>query len=125
MGRGQKLFPGWTEKLTGSLPRPLIYAAGAVVRREPHLMACAQSVAKNRADHGLPSRKRPCDSHATEKGDELAPPHSITSSARAITVAGISRPIAFAVFKLITNSNVTGWAIGRSSGLVPRKILSV
>ena len=54
-----------------------------------------------------------------------APLHSITSSARAITVGGISRPIAFAVFKLITNSNVTGCAIRRSSGLVPRKILSV
>src|SRR6516164_571284 len=52
-------------------------------------------------------------------------PHSITSSARASTVVGISRPIALAVFRLMTNSNVTGCAIGRSSGLVPRRILSV
>jgi hypothetical protein len=62
---------------------------------------------------------------ATDERVEVPPPHSITSSARAITVAGISRPIAFAVFKLMTNSNVTGCAMGRSSGLVPRKILSV
>jgi hypothetical protein len=52
-------------------------------------------------------------------------PYSITSSARAMTVAGISRPMAFAVFRLIANSNVTGCAIGRSPALVPRKILSV
>jgi hypothetical protein len=51
--------------------------------------------------------------------------HSITSSARAMTDAGISRPIAFAVFRLITNSNVTGCAMGRFSGLLPRRILSV
>src|SRR5271169_1874022 len=67
--------------------------------------------------------ERPSDCRTAGKRDELAPSHSITSSARATTFVGISRPIAFAVFRLITNSNVTGWAKGRSSGLVPRRIL--
>ena len=70
-------------------------------------------------------REWPCGRSAGEKRNELAPSHSITSSARAMTDAGISRPIAFAVFRLIANSNVTGCAMGRSPGLVPRKILSV
>src|SRR5262249_57954370 len=42
-----------------------------------------------------------------EKRDELAPSHSITSSARASSVGGTSRPSAFAVFRLTTNSNLT------------------
>jgi hypothetical protein len=45
---------------------------------------------------------------AAEQRDELAPlhllAHSITSSARAITVAGTSRPSALAVLRLITSS---------------------
>src|ERR1700746_2274354 len=47
-------------------------------------------------------RERP-RRHAAEKRDELAPCHSITSSARASSVTGTSRPSAFAVFTLITN----------------------
>src|SRR5262249_32126787 len=44
-----------------------------------------------------PRSQRPCRSGASEQRDELAPAHSITSSARASKVAGSSRPIAFAV----------------------------
>src|SRR5262245_28569630 len=42
---------------------------------------------------------------AAEQRDELPPSHSITSSARAISVAGTSRPSAFAVLRLITSSS--------------------
>ena len=45
----------------------------------------------------------------TEPHDELAPFHSITSSARASSVGGTSRPSALAVLRLITNSNLTGF----------------
>src|SRR5262245_20948460 len=41
--------------------------------------------------------QRPCCRRAAEQRDELAPSHSITSSARASSVAGIARPSAFAV----------------------------
>src|SRR5262249_44245428 len=62
--------------------------------------------------------------HATKEGDELAPPHSITSSARARTVDGTVRPIARAVARLITSSNLFGCSTGISPGFVPRRILS-
>src|SRR5262249_51888770 len=50
--------------------------------------------------------------------------HSITSSARASTEGGIVRPRAFAVFMLITSSNLVGCSTGRSAGLAPLRILS-
>ena len=45
---------------------------------------------------------------AAEQRDELAARHSITSSARARTVAGRSRPSAFAVLRLTTSSYLFG-----------------
>jgi hypothetical protein len=50
--------------------------------------------------------------------------HSITSSARASKVAGMSRPRAFAVFRLITVSNLLAACTGNSSGLAPLRIRS-
>src|SRR4030095_15500491 len=48
----------------------------------------------------------------------------ITLSARNSTDCGIVRLSALAVFKLITSSNFVGCSIGRSTGLVPFRILS-
>src|SRR5262245_15439026 len=45
---------------------------------------------------------------AASKRDELAPPHSITSSARVSSVGGISRPSILAVVRLIVKSNLVG-----------------
>src|SRR6516165_9594094 len=42
--------------------------------------------------------------------------HSITSSARASTVVGTSRPSALAVLRLITSSYLVGACTGRSAG---------
>src|SRR6266478_3007431 len=50
------------------------------------------------------------------------PDYSITSSARASSVGGTSRPSALAVFILITNSNLTGAWTGSSLGLAPLKM---
>src|SRR5262249_37157971 len=50
--------------------------------------------------------------------------HSITSSARAISVAGTSRPSALAVLRLITSSNVVGAWTGKSAGFAPRRMRS-
>ena len=50
--------------------------------------------------------------------------HSITSSARASTVGGISRPSDFAVLRLMTIWNFVGCCTGRSVGLAPLSILS-
>src|SRR5262249_60389412 len=47
-----------------------------------------------------PRRKRPRRRSATEQRDELAPLHSITSSARASKLSGTMRPSALAVLRL-------------------------
>src|SRR4051794_39518991 len=61
-------------------------------------------------------RERPCSRRTAEQRDELAPLHSITSSARASNEGGTSRLSAFAVFKLITSSYLVGACTGRSAG---------
>src|SRR5262245_12240217 len=48
--------------------------------------------------------------------------YSITSSASASTLAGMVRPSARAVLRLITNSNLVGSTTGRSAGLAPLRI---
>src|SRR5262249_2838478 len=74
------------------------------------------------ASHALgalrPRLKRP-RRRAAQQRDELAALHSITSSASARSVAGISRPSAFAVFRLMTNSNLVACITGRSAGFSP------
>src|SRR5262249_60414025 len=69
-------------------------------------------------------RERPCCRRSTEQLDELAPSHSITSSARASSVGGMVRPIALAVVRLMTSSNLVGCSTEISAGFPPRKILS-
>src|SRR5262245_18775261 len=68
-------------------------------------------------------RERPC-CRAAEQRDELAPLHSITSSARNRVAVGSVRPSAFAVFRLTTSWNLVGACTGRSCGFSPRKIRS-
>jgi hypothetical protein len=51
-------------------------------------------------------------------------PHRITLSARASTFGGNVRPICFAAFRLMMNSNIVGCSTGRSEGLAPLRILS-
>src|SRR5262249_17694231 len=70
-----------------------------------------------------PRYSRPCR-HATDQRYELAPSHSITSSARLRSVGGTVRPSAVAVFILITKSNLVGCSTGRSAGLAPCSILT-
>src|SRR3954447_3110551 len=62
------------------------------------------------------------DRRAAEQCDELAPPHSITSSAKASRLAGIVMPNSLAVFRLITNSNLVGTQTGRSPALSPLRM---
>src|SRR5262249_28314019 len=69
-------------------------------------------------------RERPCRRCTAGERDELAALHSITSSARASSDGGTSRPSAFAVVRLITRSNLVGCSTGMSAGFAPRKILS-
>jgi hypothetical protein len=69
-------------------------------------------------------RQRPRCGHAAEKHDELAAPHSITSSARSRKDSGIDSLRALAVVRSMTSSNLVGCSTGRSAGFAPLRILS-
>src|SRR5262245_21198303 len=94
------------------------------------IMRCIARTRKQAAEainaSGLLSARheRPRDGRAAEQRDELAPFHSITSSARASRLGGTSKPSALAVLRLITSSNRLGRSIGRSAGLAPRRMRS-
>src|SRR5262245_33538759 len=66
-------------------------------------------------------RQRP-RRRAAEQRDELAPLHSITSSARASRVSGTVRPSIRAVSALMTSSNLFACITGRSAGFVPLRM---
>jgi len=63
-------------------------------------------------------RVRRSDVRYVPKAD-MAPGHSITSSARESMDAGTVRPSALAVFRLITSSFFVGACTGRSAGFSP------
>src|SRR5262245_22326165 len=69
-------------------------------------------------------RERPRGRRAAKQRDELAALHSISSSARASSVGGTSRPSARAVFRLITVSYLVGCCTGRSAGFAPLRMRS-
>src|SRR5262249_49584287 len=71
-----------------------------------------------------PRRERPRSRAAEERDERAASHHSITSSARAGTVVGISRPSAFAVLRLTTNSYFVGACTGKSAGFSPLRMRS-
>src|SRR5262249_62394087 len=71
-----------------------------------------------RTRHARPRRR------ATDQRDELAAPHSITSSARSRIDVGTATPIALAVFRLRANSKLVGCATGKSDGFAPLRILA-
>src|SRR5215471_211802 len=74
----------------------------------------------------LRPRRKPPSRRAAEKDDEIAPPdrHSITSSARSRKASGIIKPMALAVLRLMTRSNLVGNWTGSSATLVPRRMRS-
>src|SRR5262249_39715319 len=67
-------------------------------------------------------RERPRRRRAAEERYELATDHSITSSARASSIGGTSRPSALAVLRLITNSTFVDCTTGKSAGFWPLRI---
>jgi AsmA protein len=65
-------------------------------------------------------RQREPEPHGVSEGSA----HRTRWSARCNSDGGIVSPRAFAVFRLITSSNLVGASIGRSAGLAPLRILS-
>jgi hypothetical protein len=79
--------------------------------------ACMSAVAQKRTNRGQSRYVRlvpKADIRIAAKSS-----YSITSSARASNVGGISKPIALAALRLITSSNFVGWTTGRVAGFSP------
>src|SRR6516225_4707823 len=66
-------------------------------------------------------RQRGC---AAEQRDELAPFHSISSSAKPDSGSGTVRPSALAVFRFMTSVYLSARWMGRSPGFVPLRMRS-
>src|SRR6516165_11125034 len=67
-------------------------------------------------------RERPSCRYAAEQRDELAPLHSITSSAIASSLSGMVSRSALAVLRLMTKWNLVGCSTGKSLGFTPLRI---
>src|SRR6516164_6933341 len=113
-----------------TLGRPTIHQIAAqtsVVSSElrvealmPFIMARPVVSLLRRSVHTKKQGSRPA-----EQRDELAPLHSITSSASNWIELGTSMPSALAVCALMTNSNLVDCKTGRSAGLAPLRIWPV
>ena len=102
---------------------------GERLTEAPLLIRVALGIRHQHADASQPvallraRRERPSSSRATEQRDDLtAAAHSITSSARASSNGGTSRPSALAVFRLMTNSKRDDCTTGRSAGFSPLRM---
>src|SRR5262249_1010212 len=89
-------------------------------RRRPLLSRCTAKDSNHPRRRLLrPRRTRPRDCRAAEQRDEVAPSHSISSSASNCTALGTSTSIALAACRLMTNSYLADCMTGRSAGLAP------
>src|SRR5262249_36316546 len=87
----------------------------------PHAIAvyASQPLSPVATQHSLPSGRYSLlgpDFHRLDRTSFAWRTHSITSSAPAMSVGGTVRPIAFAVLRLMTSSNLVGCKMGRSAG---------
>ena len=126
--QGARRPAGSADLRVGQAVRPLL-AQGRKAQRPPPPQQLTSSN-EHPAHHRHPwllraRRERPRACRAAEQRDEVAPLHSITSSAVASSLSGTVRPSVLAVLRLITRSNLVGCSIGRSPGLAPLKILSM
>src|SRR3974377_1658533 len=93
----------------------------------PHAIAvyASRPLSPVAPQHSLPSGRYSLlgpDLHRLDRTSFAWRTHSMISSALADSPGGTSRLSAFAVFRLITNSNLVGCATGRSSGFAPLRI---
>src|SRR5262245_23318239 len=95
-----------------ALPFRIIFGKPLQYSDAPHSLALLRA-------RGKRPRRRDA-----EQCDEIATFHSITSSARASSVSGTSRPSALAVLRLMTRSYLAGACTGRSPGFSPLRMRS-
>src|SRR5262245_38401896 len=100
------------------LPAPTLRTSA-----RPASRAATQNLADFTGTLYPPIGGKACGRRAAEQRDELAPGgHSITSSARASSVGGTSRPSALAVFMLMISSYLVGVCTGKSAGFSPLRM---
>jgi hypothetical protein len=120
------LRPAYVERVVAAFDHAVI-AQPLFERIQENLAGCCCTAAQERYSRGLSlraCRERPCSRRAADQPNELPPSHSITSSARASTDGGTSRPSALAVLRLMTSSNLVGACTGRSAGFSPLRMRS-
>src|SRR6266540_6351077 len=96
----------------------------------PHAIAvyASQPLSPVATQHSLPSGRYSLlgpDLHRLDRTSFAWRTHSITSSAIASSVGGISRPSVLAVLRLGTNSNLVDCMTGRSAEFSPLRIRPV
>src|SRR5262249_45930258 len=123
------LVAGFCERLTGHLAvrRKRHSEFGAARCRGSEGLAVEESCLDIARSHRLSregsarSEKNPYD----RQWSCIATFHSITSSARASSVGGTSRPNVLAVCRLMTNSNLVARRTGMSAGFSPLRMRPV
>src|SRR5262245_8099292 len=86
--------------------------------------AYAISTPIGRIRSGCCARRERHRRRAADERNELPPYHSITSSARRISMGGTTMPRAWAVRRLMLSRNRVGCSTGKSAGAAPLRILS-
>ena len=107
------MYPNFNSASRKGVEDPSARVLGGGQYANPEHRAC---LLRHAADRRHDQRR------CNKRRQQHPPPHSMTSSARASSAGGIARPSAFAVLRLITNSNLVGCSTGRSAGLAPLRI---
>ena len=95
---------------------------GGPKQEQPNLLLAVSERIANTSTLG---GERRGEEHRTRAREERATVyHWMILSARCSSVCGMASPSAFAVYKLMTSSNLVGCSTGRSAGFAPLKILS-
>jgi hypothetical protein len=105
----------------GIVIEPLYPRAGdarPIAARSGHCQVMARS------DHSDPAAANAACARRRGHRIECRADYSITSLARSRIEVGSSMPIALAVLRLTTNSNLVGNSTGKSAGLAPWRILA-
>jgi hypothetical protein len=122
-GPSTRPTPSWI----GVLHRPRRHRSGARPRlfRGRARSALGGQAANPRRGPAHRRQHRQAAGADTQGLSRCAYVYSITLSARATNIAGTVTPIAFAVLRLITSSNLLACSTGMSATLVPRKSLTI
>src|SRR5262249_27520953 len=105
-----------------SILQPIRGAMSALGQEQSSLRHSAMSASPLKADIASAPRNVRFLPKADKRTATKKHNYSITSSAIASSLSGISRPSALAVLRLMMSSNLVGCITGKSAGLAPLRI---